>query len=386
MNTPPVPLDAAKIASELERGCQTMPWPQRRALVKAVADELEHSGPRDVLTSLLQLLADDPKWEVRKDVADSLLLVSEDDFPKLAARLGQDDNAYVRQAAQRALDRRRRGRESTQRRRRGLDHVQDQYDSIEQTHGSVAAQRARAMAEQLYDILVGATVHDMRNFLAPLKSAITGLLGHLADGKLDARLFEKSLVKMGHQAAMVERMLEDMRTYAQPTPALRRRERLADMVNEAHIAVLDTFRATGRNAASVTSQIDIPENLTIDVARFDMVRALMNLLKNAYEAHATGPNTFETGSIWVTARRCDADRIEIVFRDDGMGSSHDELIEVRRFVPGGTSKKTYGTGFGLPTAKRKIEAHGGLLAIDSKENVGTTIIVTLAAESEGKEE
>jgi signal transduction histidine kinase len=386
MKTPPVPFDAVKVASQLERGRQAMPWPLRRALVKAVAEELERSGPRDVLTSLLQLLADDPKWEVRKDVADSLLLISEDDFPKLAARLGQDDNAYVRQAAQRALDRRRRGRESTRRKWRGLDHVQDQYDSIEQTHGSVAAHRARAMAEQLYDILVGATVHDMRNFLAPLKSAITSLLGHLADGKLDTRLFEKSLVKMSHQAAMIERMLEDMRTYSQQTPALRRRERLADMVNEAHIAVLDTFRATGRDAACVAAQIDIPGNLTIDVARFDMVRALINLLKNAYESHATGPNKFETGSIWVKAMRCDADRIEIVFRDDGMGLSCDELTEVRRFVPGGTSKKSYGTGFGLPTAKRKIEAHGGLIAIDSKENVGTTIIVTLAVESEGNEE
>ena len=336
--------------------------------------------------SLLLLLADDPKWEVRKDVADCLLLVDEDEFPRLAARLSQDDNAFVRQAAERALDRRRRGRESNQRKRRGLDHVQDQYDSIEQTHGSVAAQRARAMAEQLYDILVGAMIHDMRNFLAPLKSAITSLLGHLADGELDARLFEKNLVKMGHQAEMIERMLEDMRTYSQPTPVQRRRERLADMIHEAQGAVLDTFLATGRDAACVSAHLDVPENLTVDVARFDMVRALMNLMKNAYESHATGPGTFTPGSVWVTARPCDTDRIEIIFRDDGMGLSAEELDDVRRFVPGGTSKKTYGTGFGLPTAKRKIEAHGGSLAIDSKEDQGTTVIVTLSAESRGDDE
>jgi len=363
-----------------------MPWPQRRALVKAAADELERTGPREMLTSLLLLLADDPKWEVRKDVADCLLLVDEDDFPKLAACLSEDDNAFVRHAAQRALDRRRRGQESNQRKRRGLDHVQDQYDSIEQTHGVVAAQRAHDLAEQLYDILVGATVHDMRNFLAPLKSAITSLLSHLADGKLDARLFEKNLVKMGHQAEMLERMLEDMRSYSQPTPAQRRRERVADMVHEAHGAVLDIFRATGRDAACVSAQIDVPENLTIDVARFDMVRALMNLIKNAYESHATGPDTFTPGSVWVTARPCDADRIEIIFRDDGMGLSDEELDDVRRFVPGGTSKKTFGTGFGLPTAKRKIEAHGGSLAIDSKEDEGTTVIVTLPTESGGQDE
>jgi len=363
-----------------------MPWPQRRALVKSVAEKLHQTGPAEPLMSLLLLLVDDPKWEVRKDVADCLLLVPEDDFPQLAARLSQDDNAFVRQSAQRALDRRRRGQESAQRKRRGLDHVQDQYNSIEQTHGSVAAERARALAERLYDILVGATVHDMRNILAPLKSAITALLGHLAAGEIDPRLFERSLVKMGHQAEMMERMLEDMRTYSQPTPTERRRERLAEIIKEAHAAVLDTFRATGRNVSCVSATIDVPENLTVDVARFQMVRVLTNLVKNSYEAHAAGPAMFAPGSVSVTARQCDAERVEIVFRDNGMGLSVDELEEVRRFVPGGTSKKTYGTGFGLPTAKRKIEDHGGSLAIDSKEDKGTTVTITLPLEAKGDDE
>jgi len=57
------------------------------------------------------------------------------------------------------------------------------------------------------------------------------------------------------------------------------------------------------------------------------------------------------------------------------------LAEVRRFVPGGTSKKTHGTGFGLPIAKRKIEDHGGSLAIESKEDAGTTIVITLPIEA-----
>ncbi len=362
-----------------------MPWPQRRALVNSVAEQVEQTGSTEPLVSVLILLVDDPKWEVRKDVADCLLLVPEDGFPQLAARLSQDDNAFVRQAAQRALDRRRRGQESARRKRRGLDHVQDQYNSLEQTHGSVAAERARALAERLYDILVGATVH-MRNILAPLKSAIAGLQGHLADGKIDQRQFERSLVKMGHQAEMIERMLEDMRTYSQPTPTQRRRERLAEIVKDAHEAVLDTLRATGRDASCVSAQIDVPTSLTVDVARFHMVRVLTNLMKNAYEAHATDPLSFEPGSVTVTARLCDAEHLEIIFQDNGMGLSPDELEEVRRFVPGGTSKKTYGTGFGLPTAKRKIEDHGGSLAIDSKEDEGTTVTITLPLEAGGDDE
>ena len=369
----------------LEQNPKKSSWPERRAMVQAVADELERGSSDEVLIALLYLLADDPKWEVRKDVAECLQFLNDDEFPKLAARLSQDDNAFVRQATQRTLDRRRRGQESNHRKRRGLDHIQEQYDRIERDYGKVAARRAYALAEQLYDLLVGTTVHDMRNFLLPLKSATASLAGQLRNGNLDSQLLKKNLLKMTRQTEMIERMLEDMRRYAQPTPLSRRRERLAEMVHEAHAAVLDTFRATGRDASCVMANIDVPQDLTLDVARADMVRAIMNLIKNAYESHATSPEMFTPGSIWITARPCDSDRIELTFRDDGMGLSSDELVEVRRFMPGNTSKRKYGTGFGLPTAKRKIEAHGGAIAIDSQEDKGTRVTVTLSVESGEKE-
>ena len=373
--------DLTAITTQLRQDNQALPWPQRRAAVKSAAEQLALDDNAEPALAILRLLADDPKWEVRKEVADGLMLVGEDEFPRLAARLSHDDNAFVRQAAQRALDRRRRGQESTQRKRRGLDHVQDQYNSIEQIHGSVAAQRSRQMAERLYDILAGATVHDMRNFLGPLKSAVNCLMGHLDAGEFNARLFKKHLIRARRQAEMIERMLEDMRIYSQPTPIERRRERVSDMVQEAHAMVRELFRETGRDAAPVAVYIDVPEHLTIDAARFDMVRTIMNLIKNAYESHAASPDIFDAGVVWVMARPCSVDRIEIVFRDDGMGLSADELADVRRFVPGGASKKTYGSGFGLPTAKRKIEAHGGSLAIDSKENEGTTVTITLPVDA-----
>ena len=55
-----------------------MAWPQRRELVRAAQEHLAHVGPTESAVSLLRLLADDPKWEVRKDVADCLLLVPDD--------------------------------------------------------------------------------------------------------------------------------------------------------------------------------------------------------------------------------------------------------------------------------------------------------------------
>ena len=375
--------DWSDLAERLRRDSEAMPWPERRALVQAACEHMAEVGPSEPLVSLLTLLANDAKWEVRKDVADGLLLVPEDVFPRLVAQLSGDSNRYVQSAAERALDRRRRGRQSVERKRRELDQVQDQYATIERQHGAGAAEKARQMAERLYDVLVGATVHDMRNILAPLKSGIQALQGHAAEGNFNAELFRTNLARMAYQAAMLERWLDDMRFYAQPTPAERRRERLADIVNESHGIVLDAFRAYGRDPVSVRMAIDVPERLTVDVARHQFVRAVTNVIKNAYEAFATDPQTFGEGEIRVWARLVDDERLELVVEDKGMGMSPEELADVRRFVPGGTSKKTHGTGWGLPTAKRKVEDHDGSLAIDSKEDVGTVVTITLSMEAGG---
>ena len=43
------------------------------------------------------------------------------------------------------------------------------------------------------------------------------------------------------------------------------------------------------------------------------------------------------------------------------------------------SRKNEGTGLGLPLAKQLVELHGGLLTIESKVDVGTTVMIFLPA-------
>jgi signal transduction histidine kinase len=362
-----------------------MSWTQRRDFVRQVATSIERHGASEQSLCLLSSLAEDTKWEVRKEVADALLLVPEDHFPRLTAKLVEDSNLFVRTAAERALDRRRRGVEVSVRKQKGLTHVQSQYETIEKKYGPQAADMALRMAERLYDTLVGATVHDMKNILTPLKSGISMLKGQLADGNLDAGLFKKYVDKMENQSGMLLRMIEDILTYSQLTPDQRHRERISLIVAEAHGIVIDAFKASDRHPTDVTIAVEIPENLMVDVARYQMVRAISNIIKNAYEAFADDPYTFRPGQIRVVARPIDRDRIEIIITDNGMGLPAEELNEVRQFIPGGTSKKTHGTGFGLPIAKRKIEDHRGSLIIDSTEAEGTTVIITLPSEAAGAE-
>jgi two-component system sporulation sensor kinase A len=111
-----------------------------------------------------------------------------------------------------------------------------------------------------------------------------------------------------------------------------------------------------------------------------MVITLRNIIKNAIESMATSPTSLTPGQVRITA--CLEDDLAVVrVTDTGMGLTPEELEEVRKFVPGKTSKKSHGTGFGLPIAWRKLNDHGGSLAIDSQPDVGTTVTMALPTQS-----
>jgi len=97
--------DLSTILTGLRAGKLALPWPERRRLLARLAEMLAARPTHPRALELVHLLAHDPKWEVRSDVAELLLLVPETDFIRLAAMLSEDPNEYVRQAAHRALDR-----------------------------------------------------------------------------------------------------------------------------------------------------------------------------------------------------------------------------------------------------------------------------------------
>lgn len=373
--------DFAQMLEKLQQDSNAIKWPERRALAKAASESLRANGPIDVIIGLLFQLANDPKWEVRQDVADSLLDLPDDDFPRLTAKLSADSNQYVRRAAERALVRKQRGQKTAQHQQRGLDQVTNLQSKIEKKHGKDAAVLASQMAERLYDTMIGTTVHDLKGFLTPTKSSVNSLLAHLESDTIEPYHFKKTLSKMSDRLKLVDQLLDDMRFYSQTTPSQRKREQLYSVISEAHTVVTDGMKARERDISKVSATISIPENITFEISRYQIVVSFSHIIKNAYEAFATGPNTFIKGNISISAKLLDLETIGITISDDGMGLSEADLEDVRRFVPGGSSKKTYGTGFGLPTARRRLIDHGGSLTVDSEDNKGTTVTMTIPIES-----
>jgi signal transduction histidine kinase len=107
-----------------------------------------------------------------------------------------------------------------------------------------------------------------------------------------------------------------------------------------------------------------------------MTQLLDNLLSNAVKF------TPLRGTVSVTTTRHGGEaRIEV--RDTGVGIPKQEIPKLfERFFRASTSVATPGTGLGLSIVKSIIEAHGGAISVESKEQRGTTFSVDLPLQAD----
>jgi two-component system NtrC family sensor kinase len=115
----------------------------------------------------------------------------------------------------------------------------------------------------------------------------------------------------------------------------------------------------------------------------------MNMLVNAQHAIE------EKGNITIHTRRSPQPRasapdgepqpmVEISIVDTGCGISEQNLRRI--FDPFFTSKAVgKGTGLGLSVSHGVVEAHGGLIEVESEVGVGSTFRVFLPMPSDGRE-
>ena len=101
--------------------------------------------------------------------------------------------------------------------------------------------------------------------------------------------------------------------------------------------------------------------------KIKLERVILNLLQNAKEA--VNPD----GTIILSACR-NKDTVIIQCSDDGCGIP-DEIMD-KIFDPFFTSKEN-GTGLGLSSSRRIVEAHGGTITAESAPDRGTVFTVTL---------
>jgi PAS domain S-box-containing protein len=221
------------------------------------------------------------------------------------------------------------------------------------------------------DDMLGIVSHDLRNPANAVKMLARGILESDRAHQLSGDVVEQ--VQVIRQAAeqmdaLIQDLLDVTRLEAgrlAVTPKLVDVDWLVDRAVEAMRPLAEAGQVS-LNAAQAE-----PLTLLVDPDRVQQL--LSNVLGNAVKFTPAG------GSVTMSVSRSGAQALFTV-RDTGTGIPADELPRVfDRFYQ--LDDKTHGTrhgaGLGLPIARGIVEAHGGLIWIDSAPGTGTEVHFTL---------
>ncbi|MGK9236304.1 hypothetical protein KXS07_31270 [Inquilinus limosus] len=132
--------------------------------------------------------------------------------------------------------------------------------------------------------------------------------------------------------------------------------------------------AEDRGVALSMSPIDPAFGLLVDSVRFRQI--LDNLIGNAIKFTPQG------GQVTVDVEIGADKATRLLVRDTGIGMRPEDIaiaMEPFRQLENALTRKTAGTGLGLPITKGLVEAHGGSLAITSEPGSGTTVCIVFPA-------
>jgi signal transduction histidine kinase len=355
----------------------------RTITAKLAAGEIseQHEG---VVTPLIVAAARDPKWEVQKAAAVALSELRHADVGLVQSTLeglARDQQThYVKETADRAL---KRIRSRTQRQKEWkltedtrdptLQHIMTRIREIGLRSMTPARiyDLAMEVSEQSYREVAADTAHEMRNIIAPFEGYLVDLCEQLSDDNAereDARaLVSLALSRLEH----ITRLVDDLGVYSAPTVADFSPTNLENVVREAIAVGADRGEQTVVIEGLVRQVIDVPPAIVIDALPDRLLRAITNLIANAYQAMEVG------GTLTIRAHVMNGDRVKLTIEDTGTGMTP-EAVEHARLRFRSTRRVQGGTGLGLPIAVRIIaDDHRGELEIDSTPGDGTKITITL---------
>ena len=144
----------------------------------------------------------------------------------------------------------------------------------------------------------------------------------------------------------------------------KRLENVADMMQdiELHFA----YRTRQEQKKIVLSG---PDDISFLCDRDWLIEAMDNIVKNALDHTANGD------TICIEWKAL-SNAIQINVKDNGCGIHPEDLHHIfKRFYRSRFSKDKQGIGLGLPLAKAIIEAHSGIIEVDSELGRGTAFTI-----------
>ena len=212
--------------------------------------------------------------------------------------------------------------------------------------------------------LVGGLAHEIKNPLSTIKLNLELLSEDFSgvETQRDRRAAAKISV-VQRECQRLQDLLDDFLSFAR----MRQLQLVPQDLNAQVARVLDFFEPTTEAAGIELVRYldpDLPRGL-IDPESFQA--ALVNLVINAEQSMPDG------GSL-VARTRSTQDGVALDLIDTGCGMDMDTLT---RAFDTFFSTKPSGSGLGLPTTRKIIQAHGGTLSVQSEPSHGTQFTLAL---------
>ncbi|MFJ9738254.1 sensor histidine kinase [Streptomyces sp. NPDC101166] len=255
--------------------------------------------------------------------------------------------------------------------------TRDETGILAEAFNDLAERRERLEAQR--KALVSDVAHELRS---PLTN-IRGWLEVTRDGLVepDAEL----LGALHDEALVLQRVIDDLRDLAAADAGTLRLHREPVAVDELLAQVAAAHRVAAE-AAGVTLRAGAGERTGaetggagwLDADPVRLRQALGNLVTNAVR------HTPPEGTVTLTGRR-DGDQVVLEVADTGSGIAPEDLPHVfERFwrAEKSRSRRTGGSGLGLPIVRQLTDAHGGSAQAASAPGAGSVFTLRLPAAAE----
>lgn len=235
---------------------------------------------------------------------------------------------------------------------------------------SKRAEEALRIADRRKDEFLATLAHELRNPLAPIRSA-AHLLG---DQRLTPELLHHCRDIIDRQAGQMTRLLEDLLDVSRITNGRLELRKTRVTLRE----VIDSAVETAWPMIDIKGhalQIALPDSETvIDADPLRIAQVFTNLLTNAAKY------TDRNGCIKLEAQTT-GDELNVIISDNGIGvtvSDIPHLFEMFSQVGSAMDRSEGGLGIGLALSKGLLDLHGGKVVAHSQGlGKGMTFVVTL---------
>jgi two-component system, NtrC family, sensor kinase len=249
-------------------------------------------------------------------------------------------------------------------------------------------QRHIIQSEKLASLgtLLSGVAHELNNPLSNISSSCQILTEEIEDTDLEYK--KELLSQIDEQTDRARNIVRSLLEFSREKVFKKELLHLKSLFEE-------TIRfVKGQIPTNIAITLDIPDKIPIYADKQRIQQAFLNLIKNAIDAMG------DTGDIQIKASRHSAidkageeaeiynylkyhgkctleeDTVDIMIKDNGPGIPQEILSKI--FDPFFTTKDVgKGSGLGLFIVHEIIDEHDGCIAVDSKANEGTTILIRL---------